>query len=148
MKHNTKPVGRKGVRGHSVFKRDYIRMAGLLGREGFTDEMTGEVFGVSSNTIRVWRKKWPAFDCALKSGKDHADKRVEESLFKRAIGFSHPETDIRTVSVGNGVSKIVKTPTVRHYPPDTTACIFWLKNRRPGEWRDRQEETGVKGVSP
>lgn len=67
-------------------------------------------------------------------GKGAADAAVASKLFHRATGYEHPEDDIRAV---NG--EIVITPTIKHYPPDTTAAIFWLKNRQPAKWRDKQE---------
>ena len=67
---------------------------------------------------------------------------MASKLFHRATGYEHPEDDIKSV---NG--EIVITPTVKHYPPDTTAAIFWLKNRRPDLWRDKVESalTGPGG---
>jgi hypothetical protein len=55
-------------------------------------------------------------------------------LYKRACGYEHPEDDIK-----NYMGEIIITPTIKHYPPDATSGIFWLKNRRPKEWRDKQE---------
>lgn len=63
-----------------------------------------------------------------------ADAKVVASLYKRANGYSHPALDIRTVD-----GEVVETEYTKHYPPDTVACIFWLKNRRPDLWRDRKE---------
>jgi hypothetical protein len=59
---------------------------------------------------------------------------VASKLFHRAIGYEHPEDKIFN---NNGEEMVV--PTIKHYPPDTTAAIFWLKNRQPDKWRDRQE---------
>jgi hypothetical protein len=142
----TKRSGRGGKNGNQkvAFKADYTRMAGTLAKYGFTDEHLGEIFNVSAQTVRNWKKHHPAFAFALK-GKVAADGKVEMALFARATGYSHDEVDIRTVAVGGGVSKIVKTPIIKHYPPDTTACIFWLKNRKPSEWRERQEIVGDEG---
>ena len=72
----------------------------------------------------------------LRSGKEVSDERVERSLFARANGYEHDEVDIRVVS-----GEIVQTPIRKYYPPDTTAAIFWLKNRRPDLWRDKVEQT-------
>ena len=55
------------------------------------------------------------------------------------MGYGHEDEVIRTISIGDGMSEIIKTPTVKHYPPDTAACIFWLKNRQKSKWRDKQE---------
>lgn len=59
---------------------------------------------------------------------------MERSLFARATGYEHDEVDLRVID-----KAIVETPIRKYYPPDTTAAIFWLKNRRPGEWRDKQD---------
>jgi hypothetical protein len=72
----------------------------------------------------------PEFFESLKIGKSQVDERVKQSLVHRAMGYTHTEDDIRII---NG--EIVITQTVKHYPPDTTACIFWLKNRMPDEFR-------------
>jgi hypothetical protein len=55
------------------------------------------------------------------------------------VGYEHPEVDIRTVSIGDGCSEIVQTPIIKKYPPSEVACIFWLKNRQPKKWRDKQD---------
>ena len=60
-------------------------------------------------------------------------------MYHRATGYDHDDIDIRTVSVGEGCSKIVQTPYIKHIPPDVTAQIFWLKNRRPDSFRDKPE---------
>lgn len=116
------------------FKDEYVGIARKACELGATDLDLADMLGVSLRTISYWRSSKPEFAAALTVGKDASDKRVEESLFNRAMGYSHPEDDIRVV---NG--EIVVTPTIKHYPPDTTAMIFWLKNRKPQEWRDKRE---------
>lgn len=148
QKQKLKPKRKKntGKRGNQTqFKTDYVRMATPLGEAGFTDAQIGVVFNVQAQSIRIWRKKYPAFDNALKKAKQTADEQVEQALFKRAMGYEHPDVDIRTVAIGDGRSTIVQTPIIKHYAPDTTACIFWLKNRQPNKWRDRTEHTGDEG---
>ena len=76
------------------------------------------------------------FSSALKKGKDPADSRVERSLYHRAIGYSY---DAVKIFMPAGKDKPVIVPYREHVPPDTVACIFWLKNRRREEWRDKQE---------
>ena len=76
----------------------------------------------------------------MKEGKDHADAAVVESLYKRATGYSHKAVKILTVARGaNMGSDIEQVPYIEKFPPDATSMIFWLKNRRPKEWRDKQE---------
>jgi len=101
---------------------------------GMTDKQMADVVGVSEQTVNNWKLKDPNFFESLKAEKEIADARVERSLFERATGYSHPEDKIFN---DNGTPLVVQT--VKHYPPDTTAAIFWLKNRKPKEWRDRQE---------
>ena len=118
-----------------------------LAKLGLTDQEMANFWGVSKMTVDTWKNKHPEFLEALTIGKQDADSRVAESLYHRAVGYSHDDVDIRTVSVGNGRSEIVQTPIVKHFPPDTTACIFWLKNRQPKLWRDvwRTEVSGPEG---
>lgn len=116
------------------YKEEYAEQAFKLCLLGAKDTELGDFFGVSEQTINSWKQKFPEFLEALKTGKASADANVAHSLYRRALGYSHPEDDIKVVS---GV--VVATPTVKHYPPDTTACIFWLKNRDKENWRDRHE---------
>lgn len=101
-----------------------------------------DFFEVDVRTIYRWKAENEAFCHALKSGKEAADDRVERSLFARANGYEHDEVDIRVVG-----QEIVQTPIRKFYPPDTTAAIFWLKNRKPKEWRETKavELTGSNG---
>lgn len=105
-----------------------------LCRLGATDKELADFFGVKEATINQWKLDHPAFSDSLKEGKYLADAEVASKLFKRATGYSHPEDKIFN---DNGSAMVV--PTMKHYPPDTTACIFWLKNRQPAKWRDKVE---------
>ena len=111
-----------------------IAQAAFLARRGCTDKELAEFFGVEEKTINNWKQAHPEFLQSLKDGKAKADSQVERSLFERATGYSHPEDKIFQYE---GVPVVV--PTVKHYPPDTTAAIFWLKNRRPEQWREKIE---------
>jgi hypothetical protein len=89
---------------------------------------------VSIRTIYLWRATKPEFAVALKVGKSEADERVERSLYNRAIGYT-----FNSEKVFQFQGQIVRTPTIEHVPPDTVAMIFWLKNRRPEQWREKNE---------
>lgn len=123
------PAGRP-----SKYKPEYAEQASKLCFLGATDEMLADFFHVSVPTLNKWKKDYPDFLKSLKESKDLLDSKVEHSLFERAMGYKHNEDKIFN---NNGEPLIV--PTVKHYPPDTTAMIFWLKNRQPEKWRDKQE---------
>jgi hypothetical protein len=114
----------------SKFNPDMIRQVELLCRKGFTDAELAEFFQVNQQTIDNWKVKHPSFFGSLKAGKDANDDKVESSLLKRAMGFT------RTVE---RLHEGCPVACMEEVPPDTTAGIFWLKNRRPAQWRDRQE---------
>ena len=116
------------------YKPEFENQALVLAEKGFTDNEVAKVFGVCGDTIQNWKKQFPQFFESLKKGKEIADQKVVQSLYQKALGYSHPEIHI---SVDKG--KVTKTNIIKHYAPDTTACIFWLKNRDKENWRDRQE---------
>lgn len=124
------------------YKPQYAIQAEKLCKLAATDIEIADFFEVDVRTIYRWKEAHEEFCHALKTGKDLADERVERSLFSRATGYEHDEVDIRVV---NG--EIVKTPIRKYYPPDTTAGIFWLKNRRKDQWREMKavEVTGANG---
>lgn len=125
----------------TAYKPEYAEQAGKLCEQGLTDKQLAEFFGVSDRTIQRWKLDYPEFCQSLKVGKDISDEAVERSLFQRAIGYSHPDVDIKVID-----GAVVKTEVTKHYPPDTVAAIFWLKNRKPKDWRDKQEvELNVNG---
>jgi hypothetical protein len=113
----------------------YASQAYKLCLLGATDKDLADFFEVAESTINNWKLEHPRFLESLKRGKDTADATVAESLFKRANGYKHKAVKIFCTKDGN----IVEAPYVEHYAPDTTACIFWLKNRKSQAWRDRQE---------
>lgn len=98
------------------------------------DKEIAELLGISVATLNNYKTKYPEFLESLKRGKEVADSKVVESLFHRAIGYSHPD-----IHISNYQGTITKTALIKHYPPDPTSMIFWLKNRMPEQFRDRQE---------
>lgn len=125
----------------SDYKDEYTELAYNYCLLGATDSDLGNFFGVSETTINNWKKDHPEFLESLKRGKQQADAQVAKSLFQRATGYSHPETKIATTE-----GRITDSQEFeKHYAPDPTAAIFWLKNRQPELWRDKQqtEHSGV-----
>lgn len=118
----------------------WITPEGLLliegwARDGLTDEDISFNIGINPSTLYDWKKRFPEIDKALKKGKEVVDRKVENALLKRALGYTYTETKF-TESEKDGAKTEVITKEVA---PDTTAIIFWLKNRKPNEWRDKQE---------
>lgn len=114
------------------YRQEYAEQARKLCLLGFTDKQLAAFFGVNESTINRWKDKYPEFCKSIKSGKVVADAQVAESLFKRATGIEVTEVEVR-----DDGKKKVKRITKRPIPPDTTAQIFWLKNRQPELWRDK-----------
>lgn len=119
----------------STYKEEYAEQARKLSLLGATDKEMADFFNISEATLNNWKKKHPLFVESLKKGKGGADADVAASLYKRAMGYEHDDVDIRVID-----SQVVKTPIRKVYPPETVACIFWLKNRQLGKWRDRVEQ--------
>lgn len=138
--HKEQPEKREPGRPTS-YKPEFVEQAQKLCRLGATDVEIADFLNVDVRTLYRWKGSNEEFCQALKAGKEVADERVERSLFARANGYEHDETDIRVVS-----GAIVKTDIRKYYPPDTTAAIFWLKNRKPADWRDKQELEHSGGV--
>ena len=115
------------------YKVVFNKQAEKLCLLGATDAELADFFEVSESTINLWKLEHKGFSESIKKGKDLADATVSESLYKRANGYEHKEDKIFN---DNGVALVV--PTIKRYPPDTTAAIFWLKNRQRKNWRDSQ----------
>lgn len=104
-------------------------------RDGLTDEQIAENMGITRSTLNEWKKKYSDISDTLKRGKEVVDIQVENALLKRALGYSYKETTHELIEGGMQVTKVVEKEVI----PDTTAQIFWLKNRRPDKWRDKQD---------
>lgn len=111
-------------------------------QQGYTEEELAVIFNVQKSTITNWKKQFPQFMASLKEGKLLADVKVEASLYQRANGYSHPD-----VHISNYQGDITVTPIIKHYPPDPTSMIFWLKNRKKDEWRDKLDVDHSGGVT-
>ncbi|WP_033471358.1 terminase [Bordetella bronchiseptica] len=137
------PEGPRTMARPSKYQPAFAEQAAKLCRLGATDKDLADFFAVTERTLNTWKKQHAEFLQALNAGKTLADAEVADRLYQRALGYSHPEDDIR---ICDGV--IVTTPTTKHYPPDTVACIFWLKNRRPDLWRDKPDPTNDDNAPP
>ena len=127
---------------------DKLLLLEAWARDGLTDEQIAGNMGINVRTLYLWKKKSVQIFQSLKVGKEVADIEVENALRKKALGFRETEQAVstrKTVEYENGkrvreVTEPVVTEVEKYYPPDTTAQIFWLKNRKPEQWRDKQEQ--------
>ena len=128
----------------TLYKEEYAEQARKLCLLGSTDAELADFFEVTEPTINAWKNAHPEFIESVKRGKAQADADVADRLYQRAMGFQHPEVDIRVID-----HAIVQTPITKIYAPDPTAAIFWLKNRQRGKWRDKvdTELSGPDGTA-
>ena len=115
---------------------DWIEPEGLLklegwARDGLVDEQIAQNVGIAASTLYEWKKQYPEISEALKKGKEVVDRQVENALLKRALGYEYDEI---TMEYGKETKRVTKQVV-----PDVTAQIFWLKNRKPDQWRDKQQ---------
>ncbi len=104
-------------------------------RDGLTDEQIAHNMGINVKTLYRWKDKYGQICQSLKKGKEVVDIIVENALLKRVLGYEYKEVKTETDSDG-----YTKTTVIEKYEkPDTTAQIFWLKNRRPDKWRSKVE---------
>lgn len=119
---------------------EWITEEGLLkiegwARDGLTDEQIAHNIGIATRTLYDWKNKYSHLSQSLKKGKEVIDRQVENALLKKALGYKYEE--IKTEESEKDGVKV--TRTIKEVVADTTAQIFWLKNRKPKEWRDKQE---------
>lgn len=122
------------ISNHGKYDPDYARQAVGLCMLGATQKDLAKVFDVDISCLEKWITEYPEFKSAILRGRDVADAEVALSLYKRATGYSHEAVHFATID-----GQVVQTSYIKHYPPSDSSMIFWLKNRRPHQWRDRRE---------
>lgn len=134
----------------SDFNPDYIEVAYNLCLCGAVDADLAIVFNVNRDTITEWKKKHPDFSVAITRAKQVADGKIARSLFERAQGFSWQEEIAIKYKKAKDVEDVKVVTVTRTVPPDTMACIFWLKNRQRRNWREKVDPTlpGNKQKAP
>ena len=123
------------------YNEDYNDKVYKLCLLGLTDAQIAPLFNVTETTLNNWKIKNPLFFESIQKGKEIADAEIAHSLYQRAKGYSHPDTDIRVL---NG--EIEQTEITKHYPPDTAAAFIWLKNRQGDKWRDKPEDASKENI--
>ena len=143
-------IGRKGKFAEWL-TQDGLTIIEGYARDGLTDEQTAHNMGISYTTLKDWINKYPSISAALKKGKAPVDIAVENALLKRALGYDYEETITEIEEYAGGKTKKHVRKIMKHVAPDVTAQIFWLKNRKPKQWRDRVENhisTDIEDLSP
>ena len=147
-----KRVGRTGKFAEWLTEEGLLRIEGWA-RDGLIDEQIAHNMGIAYSTFRDWCGKFPALSAALKKGKAPVDIEVENALLKRALGqIVKVKKPIKLKHKGQIPGKgLIEEERIEYaeeevyIPPDTTAQIFWLKNRKPGRWRDKVESAPDAG---
>ena len=124
-------------------EKDKLTLLEGWARDGLTDEQIANNIGISRSTLFEWRKNNQDISNALKKGKEVVDIEVENALLKRALGYTYKEVtkeQVKNPTTGQYEMMITKEVT-KEVQPDTTAQIFWLKNRKPDKWRDKVVDT-------
>ena len=124
-------------------KEDKLILLEGWARDGLTEEQIAKNMGVSVKTLFNWKQKELPILQALKKGKEVVDFEVENALLKKALGYTITLHKQKVTKDGD----VVDTEEEMHVPPDTTAQIFWLKNRKTNKWRDKVVDDEIKVAS-
>ena len=114
------------------YKKEYCEQAEKLSAKGFIDTEMADFFNVAESTLHKWKLDHKEFSESLKRGKVHSDSKVVDSLYHRALGYEFKETKVENGAQGEKI-----TVTTKQLAGDTTAQIFWLKNRDPANWTEK-----------
>lgn len=145
QKGQSSGISEKKMGRPSVFSDRLVERLLEMATKGATDAQLAKAAGVSITTLKNWKAAHPDFLAALKEAKNLADDLVEASLYMRATGYSHP-----AIKIFCSQGAVITEKYIERYPPDVTACIFWLKNRQPERWREKQlgKNEGQEEKSP
>lgn len=133
--------GSHGKYGAWIAPEGLLKIQGWA-RDGLSDKQIAHNIGITQTTLYEWQKRFPELSEALKKGKEVVDREVENAMLKRALGYDYEEVVQRPVVVdketGETEMRVVQRVN-KHVAPDVTAQIFWLKNRKPDEFRDKRD---------
>lgn len=123
---------------------DWITEEGLnriesWARDGLIDVQIAQNIGVTERTLNNWKIRFPSVDSALKRGKAPIDFQVENAMLKSALGYEYEEEIVVQEKAADGSIKTKIQKVKKHQPANVTAQIFWSKNRKPDQWRDKRD---------
>lgn len=114
------------------FDKNKLEEFKSLSKKGYTERELAKKFDISVKQLAEWKETYPELMKILEENEEYFDDKVEQALLKRALGYEYEETEI-VASKDGKTSRVKKIK--KEVPPDTTAIIFWLKNRNPKKWR-------------
>lgn len=132
--------GSHGKYGAWIAPEGLLKIQGWA-RDGLSDKQIAHNIGITQTTLYEWQKRFPELSEALKKGKEVVDREVENALLKRAMGYEYTEVTqepVKNKDTGEVQMRVTKRVT-KQIVPDVTAQIFWLKNRKPEEFRDKRD---------
>lgn len=132
--------GSHGKYGAWIAPEGLLKIQGWA-RDGLSDKQIAHNIGITQTTLYEWQKRFPELSEALKKGKEVVDREVENALLKRAMGYEYTEVTqepVKNKDTGEVQMRVTKRVT-KQIVPDVTAQIFWLKNRKPDEFRDKRD---------
>ena len=124
--------GRRGKYHDWITEEGLIKIEGWA-RDGLIDEQIANSMGIHPSTLYVWQDRFPEIKESLKRGKEVVDRQVENALLKRALGYKYEEIKIEESEHGEKITR-----TMKEVIPDTTAQIFWLRNRKSEDWSNKE----------
>lgn len=124
----------------SGYKPEYEEQGYRLALLGLKDTEIAKFFNTTEATLNNWKSSHPEFFESLKKGKIDADGQVVKALYNRAIGMTVKTQQAIKVKLSKDEETVEVVELKQELPPDTVACIYWLKNRQPDKWRDKVEQ--------
>lgn len=135
-----KKAGRRGKYEEWLDKDNLLKVQGWA-RDGLSNDQIAHNIGITAKTLCEWQNRFSEFRNAIKKGKEVVDREVENAMLKRALGYEYDEVTQEPVTdKDTGITEMRVTKRVtKQIVPDVTAQIFWLKNRKPEEFRDKRD---------
>lgn len=135
-----KKAGRRGKYEEWLDRDSLLKVQGWA-RDGLSNDQIAHNIGVTAKTLCEWQNRFGEFRNAIKKGKEVVDREVENAMLKRALGYEYDEVTQEPVTdKDTGITEMRVTKRVtKQIAPDVTAQIFWLKNRKPEEFRDKRD---------
>ena len=137
------PIG-KNVGAPQVYKPEYDLLAEKAGKLGATNATLAHFFEVSQTTVEKWLSDNPSFASSLHHGRTWADAHIADNLYRRATGYDNPNA-VKILANKDDPERPIYARYTEHYPPDVTACMFWLKCRQPELWREKVDKAEDAG---